>query len=167
VGGFDGKSFFRGANLPGRGWHARAVIQQEATFWRRSLWERAGGYMDASYGLAGDFELWARFFRAGATLYTVDTPLAGIRKHGGQKTATRKEEYLAEAEEILRSFDAHPYTKAETLLRRSLWYGFGRRSLRRLPRSVGSVLARLHLLIPVKACFWDGEAWEVDTDYVM
>src|SRR5207244_461783 len=38
---FSRDAFLRGANLPGAGWYAGAFIQQESTFWRRSLWERA------------------------------------------------------------------------------------------------------------------------------
>ena len=38
-------------------------IQQESTFWRRSLWDKAGGYVDASRRMASDFDLWVRFFR--------------------------------------------------------------------------------------------------------
>lgn len=55
-------------------------IQQESTFWRRSLWEKAGGYVDASLKLFSDCELWARFFRY-ASLYTVGTLIGGYRCH--------------------------------------------------------------------------------------
>jgi len=55
-------------------------IQQESTFWRRSLWEKAGGYVDASgrYGIVADFELWVRFFRH-AKLFPVDALIGGYR----------------------------------------------------------------------------------------
>ncbi len=36
---------------------ANRYIQQESTFWRHTLWRRAGGYVDASRAIAGDFEL--------------------------------------------------------------------------------------------------------------
>jgi glycosyltransferase involved in cell wall biosynthesis len=55
-------------------------IQQESTFWRRSLWERAGGQLDTSYRAEGDFDLWVRFFRH-AHLYSVDALIAGYRFH--------------------------------------------------------------------------------------
>lgn len=55
-------------------------IQQESTYWRRSLWERAGGRVDAARRWAGDFELWMRFFRH-ARLYTVDAMIASFRDH--------------------------------------------------------------------------------------
>ncbi|MBM4087224.1 MAG: glycosyltransferase, partial [Planctomycetes bacterium] len=40
-----------------------AKMQQEATFWRRSLWEKAGGQIDTTFKLAGDFDLWMRFWQ--------------------------------------------------------------------------------------------------------
>jgi glycosyltransferase involved in cell wall biosynthesis len=55
-------------------------IMQEATYWRRSLWDKAGGYVDASKRYVSDFELWVRFFRH-AKLYPVDALIAGYRAH--------------------------------------------------------------------------------------
>jgi glycosyltransferase involved in cell wall biosynthesis len=60
---------------------ANRYIQQESTFWRRSLWERAGGRVDASRRNGADFELWVRFFLH-ARLYPVDAIIGGFRKHG-------------------------------------------------------------------------------------
>jgi glycosyltransferase involved in cell wall biosynthesis len=59
---------------------ANRAIQQESTYWRRSLWEKAGGYLDTSgqYGIMSDFELWVRFFRY-AKLYSVDAVIGGFR----------------------------------------------------------------------------------------
>jgi glycosyltransferase involved in cell wall biosynthesis len=59
---------------------ANRYIQQESTFWRRSLWEKAGSHVDASRRSAGDFELWVRFFRH-AQLYPVDALIGGFRVH--------------------------------------------------------------------------------------
>ena len=56
-------------------------IQQESVFWRRSLWEKAGGRIDETYELMVDGELWTRFFLH-ASLYTVDAVLGGYRTHG-------------------------------------------------------------------------------------
>jgi glycosyltransferase involved in cell wall biosynthesis len=60
---------------------ANRYIQQESTFWRRSLWERAGSRMDSSRRNCADFELWVRFFRY-AKLYPVDALIGGFRAHG-------------------------------------------------------------------------------------
>jgi hypothetical protein len=59
---------------------ANRYIQQESTLWRRSLWEQAGGKLELSWGLTGDFELWVRFFRY-AKLYPVDALIGGYRTH--------------------------------------------------------------------------------------
>ena len=59
---------------------ANRTIQQESTFWRRSLWVRAGGHVDSSRRIAADFELWVRFFRH-ARLYPVDALIGGFRLH--------------------------------------------------------------------------------------
>jgi len=55
-------------------------IQQESVFWRRSLWERAGGRLDQALTCAADLDLWLRFFRL-VPLYRVGTLLGGFRVH--------------------------------------------------------------------------------------
>lgn len=75
-------------------------IQQESTFWRRNLWERAGGKLDDSLKLAGDFELWLRFFQY-TRLYNTNIPIGAWRKREGQLSQTFMPEYLMEAYNIL------------------------------------------------------------------
>lgn len=53
-------------------------IQQESTFWTRALWDKAGGYISTEYKVAGDYELWSRFFQHDQ-LYTPTTLLGGFR----------------------------------------------------------------------------------------
>ncbi len=60
---------------------ANQSIQQESTFWRRRLWEKVGGYVDASRRMASDFELWVRFFRH-ARIYSINALIGGWRWHG-------------------------------------------------------------------------------------
>jgi len=115
-GGYTGAGFLRGEHLGGTHFF-KSFIQQESTFWRRSLWDRAGGRLDAAYDLAGDFELWARFF-AHAELFAVAAPLAGFRGHPGQKTARDMEGYLAEAAAVLRAHGGRLRGPVASLLRR-------------------------------------------------
>lgn len=75
-------------------------IQQEGTFWRRSLWERAGAKLDVGLKMAGDLELWARFFRYTA-LYTLGEKTASFRQHVDQKTAEAMALYHEEADAVL------------------------------------------------------------------
>ena len=52
-------------------------------FWRRGLWDRAGGRLDQSLTCAADLDLWLRFYRL-APLCHVETLLGGFRVHGDQ-----------------------------------------------------------------------------------
>ena len=79
-----------------------AFIQQESTFWLRSLWEEAGGYISTESQLVGDFELWLRFFRF-AELFTVNDLLGGYRYQPKQKTATLLNKYIEEADSLVES----------------------------------------------------------------
>ena len=60
-------------------------IQQESTFWRRTLWEKAGNYHNVSYEYAHDLDLWCRFFFH-SKLHTVPMPLGAWRRHDGSRT---------------------------------------------------------------------------------
>ena len=66
-------------------------IHRDTTFWKRSLWDRAGGALSTEYGLAGEFELFLRFFRH-ARLYSVNALIGGYRTHPGTHSATGSHE---------------------------------------------------------------------------
>ncbi len=109
--GFSREAFIRGENLPGNnGAYATHWIQQESTFWRRSLWNKAGGDVDRSMGVAGDFELWARFFEH-ADLYAVATTLGGFRIHGEQVTGQQLGNYMTDCRRILEKHGGKPRGK--------------------------------------------------------
>jgi glycosyltransferase involved in cell wall biosynthesis len=59
-------------------------VQQESIFWRRGLWEKAGGYINQDYKFMVDGELWTRFFLY-ADLYSVDCILGGYRFHSDNR----------------------------------------------------------------------------------
>jgi glycosyltransferase involved in cell wall biosynthesis len=61
---------------------ATHCIEQEATFWRPRLWQKAGG-VDPNFRIAGDFDLWRRFARQ-TDLVTVDAILGCFRVRAGQ-----------------------------------------------------------------------------------
>lgn len=65
------------------------VIQQESTFWTRSLWESVDYAKIAEYDYAGDYMLWKMFGKK-AELYSIDCVLAGFRKHADQKSSNIK-----------------------------------------------------------------------------
>ncbi len=78
---------------------ANKYIQQESTFWRRSLWERAEGRLSTEYRAEGDFELWVRFFRH-ARLYSVNALIGGYRLHDGALSSSNMERYNRNCDEI-------------------------------------------------------------------
>jgi hypothetical protein len=83
-------------------------IQQESTFWRRSLWEKAGGRVDSSLRMAGDFELWVRFFRY-AKLYPVDALIGAFRMHHASLGLQQVEECHRIQDQIIQAeIDGHP-----------------------------------------------------------
>jgi glycosyltransferase involved in cell wall biosynthesis len=166
AGGFSRASFLRAATLPSPSWYSRRFIQQESTFWRRSLWERAGGRVDTSIALAADFELWARFYQH-ADLFGVAAILGGFRLHPDQKTWERQTEYVAEAESVLRRYGGAPYGQLEgtarTLLRR-LTRG---RSLRHSWSWTNRVLSQFPLANPTRTFVWAGTRWRAIPDFVI
>jgi glycosyltransferase involved in cell wall biosynthesis len=152
--GFSRDGFRRGENLPGLGWPATVFIQQESTFWRRRLWDRAGGKLDLAYSLAGDFDLWARFFDH-SELHALEVPIGCFRRHATQRSAKDFARYIAEARSILERIGGPP---AE-VDRSGKSFSFGGSGLpffnrRRLTRDDAST----H---PVVAYDWDRQDWYV------
>jgi glycosyltransferase involved in cell wall biosynthesis len=100
-------------------------IQQESSFWRRSLWERAGGYISTCHGLAGDYELWHRFYQHGHCV-GLTIPLALNRVHHRQQSAAI-DRYNADARPLLETIPRRQR------LRLALQCRLRRHGLERLP----------------------------------
>lgn len=76
-------------------------IQQEGTFWRRSLWNMSGGKVAIQYKLAADLELWSRFFQF-AELYYINCIIGTFRvRPKNQKSLEGIDEYNDEAITVL------------------------------------------------------------------
>ncbi|MBN1106651.1 MAG: glycosyltransferase [Deltaproteobacteria bacterium] len=135
VEGYSREAFLRGEYLPGQTWYARGYILQESTFWRRTLWEKAGNHVDSSLRMAADFDLWARFFQH-ADLVAVNTPLGGFRSHPNQKTARFMDQYSLEAKAVLRKYGWKPSGRLSSYVRTRLFSRTPRR-LKRLFNSIG------------------------------
>jgi len=135
-----------------------AWIQQESVFWRRSLWERAGGGLNPAYRLAVDGELWSRFFEH-ARLHSVQCVIGGFRHHDSNRGKLNFPQYVAE---LLRAVTDLRGRVPESVLREN-------RRLRRL-RSVHRRVpgARLRGLLarrfaePLRAAGYDVIAWGGD-----
>jgi glycosyltransferase involved in cell wall biosynthesis len=74
-------------------------IQQESTFWRRSLWETSGSKLATDLKYAGDLELWLRFFRY-EKLFVTQALLGGFRQRSkNQLSLDFLDLYIKEAKE--------------------------------------------------------------------
>jgi hypothetical protein len=101
--GFSRELILRGGTLLGCGLPAWTFIQQESTFWRRSLWERVGGRLDCECSLAGDYDLWLRFAHH-AEIYSVpvNQARASFRRQGGRPPGKFKSFWLKNTGKLLR-----------------------------------------------------------------
>jgi glycosyltransferase involved in cell wall biosynthesis len=91
------------------GWYREGLLgylMQEAMFWRRSLWEQAGG-LDLRYSLAADFALWRQFARH-AELTAVATPLSAFRIRGVENRSRQGTHYRDEVDRCCASAPRPP-----------------------------------------------------------
>jgi glycosyltransferase involved in cell wall biosynthesis len=165
---FDRRAFFRGFNLPVLGEHSSNFIPQESTFWRRSLWERTGGALDSSLDLAGDFDLWARFYGE-AELWGVRAMMGILRLQPEQKSRTRFEEYVAEAERVLRECGGGRYAPKERAARQLLARRVTNMRVWRLPSRVRRPLERWRILHSTRELVWQSyeEGWTTNIEYFL
>jgi glycosyltransferase involved in cell wall biosynthesis len=153
--GITRAAFLAGEHLRGysKG-RADTFIQQESTFWRRSLWEAAGGKLDAGLRLAGDFELWARFFQH-ADLWSISAPLGAFRYHDGQLSANSLASYVAEASQVLNRLGSRPRSRLGQNFSLALRYV--------LPPNLRAVGIKFRLLQSAPFCIFDhsSQQWEL------
>jgi GT2 family glycosyltransferase len=129
-------------------------IPQETVFWRRQLWERAGG-IDTRYEYGFDWDLFLRFHRAGAEIVRLPRFLAAFRQHEGQKTRRGHDEAQRELDSIRAEFHGRPVdladakVRAERLLIRAIPHHAMRLSAWRAPRR----------RVPVQAAPSDGNGY--------
>lgn len=62
-------------------------VPQETLFWRRRIWDKAGGRIDESFRFAMDWDLLVRFREAGARFARLPRFIGGFRIHPHQKTS--------------------------------------------------------------------------------
>ena len=63
------------------------MIPQETCFWRRRIWDKAGGRIDETFKFAMDWDLLVRFRDAGAKFAHIRRFLGAFRVHEQQKTS--------------------------------------------------------------------------------
>jgi glycosyltransferase involved in cell wall biosynthesis len=115
--GYHAEAFYRGRNAPFRPRFYSNMIQQESTFWRRSLWEQAGARVDTNLRVAGDFELWSRFFEH-AELFGLAVPLGVFRFQRESFTAREFDPYMEVCRRVLAKYARRPPGGPELLARR-------------------------------------------------
>lgn len=153
--GFSSASIRSGDTYPGVKGCVIGPIQQESTFWRRTLWEKAGGALDADLDAAADFDLWMRFAKH-AEPVAVRTPLAGFRIHGAQKTSVALEKYQNQAQlAFVKNGGRASHSKAYLSLRHLC--------RDRLPMALQPLAARLGYSFKASVCqrSKDNSRWEI------
>jgi glycosyltransferase involved in cell wall biosynthesis len=73
-----------------------SVIQQESTFWKRNLWNKAGGKLIIRW--AFDIELWTNFFKF-AEHYNSTAPIGAFRKGQQSMSISKPESFLIPCQE--------------------------------------------------------------------
>ena len=76
-------------------------MQQESTFFTKSIWERSGAYLDESYQLAIDTELWSRFFLH-EKVWNVETIIGGYRRHTANRAIKNYGKVIEESDRVIR-----------------------------------------------------------------
>lgn len=120
-------------------------IPQETLFWRRDLWDRAGGRIDPSMRFALDWDLLLRFRDVGAKMVRLPRFLGAFRVHDEQKTTRQLEVCEAETQILQRRVlgralsDEEIHARVQPYLRRHVLHHTLHRLEDRLP------LPRVHV----------------------
>jgi glycosyltransferase involved in cell wall biosynthesis len=112
--GYARAAFYRGRNTD-RDHYFRYHTMQEVTYWRRSLWDKSGGRVAAEMRVAGDFELWARFWEH-AHLACVNAVVGGYRMYPETKTSSSYDIVRHETDATLERYGS-PRPPSPTMLR--------------------------------------------------
>jgi GT2 family glycosyltransferase len=114
-------------------------VPQETLFWRRSIWEAAGGRVDTDFGYALDWDLLLRFRDAGANIVRVPRFLGAFRVHDEQKTSAQANLGAEECARLRERVHGRPMSPAEAgqqtvpYLRRHVFVHFRHRLIEKLP----------------------------------
>jgi GT2 family glycosyltransferase len=81
-------------------WLKGHFFYQPEVFWRRRIWEAAGGTVNEELYFSFDYELWVRMARAGAKVVHIPDLLTLYRVHAAQKTYGAELPYLPELRSV-------------------------------------------------------------------
>lgn len=120
-------------NYPFRKWDSKRLLEscyipQEATFWRRSIFEKAGNCVDKSFRFAMDYDLWLRFIAAGANFMSVDEYYGLFRWYPGQKSTDIWQKHgVPEIARLQQKHLGHAMPEDEMIaVYQEYWYGSNR-----------------------------------------
>lgn len=116
------------------------VIQQESTFWRRSIWDKTDNHLTERW--AFDSELWARFFLE-TELYHLETVLGAYRRIPNAQSIQNKDQFRKLTEKSISRMRLAASKKdlRDAALYRVLKHGF-KYALRNIPN-------RLYIHLPI------------------
>jgi hypothetical protein len=149
-----------GQYLPGGKWYSSYFIQQESTFWKRSLWEKSGASLNTSLQFAGDFDLWLKFY-LNTDLYVITTSLGGMRSHDNQKSVLNFTNYINEAVAVLNKNGFKPYNSIQTIIRKFIFLFANRIFIPKsyLPKFLYYLLIKSKLFYNTKRVSWRNNNW--------
>ena len=114
-------------------------IPQETLFWRRPIWDAAGGGLDEDFSYALDWDLLLRFRNVGARMVRLPRYLGAFRIHKGQTTSLEHALGLAEMARLRERVHGRPVELGEVherlrpYLRRHVGAHVRQRVVERLP----------------------------------
>jgi glycosyltransferase involved in cell wall biosynthesis len=114
---------------------------QDACFWRRDLYLKAGG-IDPSLRYAADYDLFLRMALAGRAAY-VPITFSAFRRHAGQKSVSGSEAYLEERKRVRKR---EVSARRSALLQRSLYRAVNRVAMSARARLVPLIWRRPDLV---------------------
>lgn len=82
-------------------------LQQESMFWRKSLWDEAGG-LNLKFPYVADYELWTRFAKK-ADLVAITVPLACFRQTPGEQRSSINSYYDNEIAQVAKEISPPPH----------------------------------------------------------
>ena len=97
-------------------------VPQESLFWRRRIWDAAGGGVDEDFRFALDWDLILRFRDAGARIVRVPRFLGAFRVHTAQKSSAEAETAGATEMARIRTREHEREISDEEIGREIRWY---------------------------------------------
>jgi len=120
-------------------------IQQESTFWRRSLWVQAGAEVEERL-VAYDFELWARFFRF-ARLHRTRGAIGAFRHRPDQISQRQRERYLSDVRTVVERERVLPMPSASDEMLSEIVFDFANWRFERVEAALEPELGAQELLL--------------------